>query len=178
MLYQPYHFNVTLNTHEARRDTAREALTEQLLAEVTAWTPRDRAGAFKRWHQGSLSLIHLSVLSTLEAKGAQSMGVLADELDVSVASATGIVDRMEKHGLVVRKHSASDRRVVLVEPTQPGLEAALLVGDDRRARFAHLLQSLTDDQLAALLDALRTMRTAAAMADAGEAIETSAAAVR
>ena len=135
MLYQPYHFNVTLNTHEARRDTAREALTEQLLAEVTAWTPRDRAGAFKRWHQGSLSLIHLSVLSTLEAKGAQSMGVLADELDVSVASATGIVDRMEKHGLVVRKHSASDRRVVLVEPTQPG---RALIDTVRRQRDAYL----------------------------------------
>lgn len=104
------------------------------------------------------------------------MGALADDLDVSVASATGIVNRMEKRGLVVRRHDAVDRRVVLVEPTKQGLEAARLVGADRRARFGHLLESLTDDQLGALLDALRTMRAGAATADAGEAMATTAAA--
>ena len=140
---------------------SREALTEQLLAEVTAWSPRDRAGAFKRWHQGSLSIVHLSVLSTLEAKGPQPMGILADELDVSVASATGIVDRMEKRGLVARERDASDRRVVTVHATPDGLAAAREVGNHRRARFARLLGRLTDEQLATLLSSLRAMRAAA-----------------
>lgn len=140
---------------------ARQALTEQLLAEMTAWSPRDRAGAFKRWHQGSLNVVHLSLLSTLEARGAQPMGVLADELDVSVASATGIVDRMEKRGLVERRHDVSDRRVVLVEPTESGLVAVRLVGEHRRARFTYLLECLNEDQLSALLGALRAMRAAA-----------------
>jgi DNA-binding MarR family transcriptional regulator len=146
-------------------DGSRQALTEQLLAEVTAWSPRDRAGAFKRWHQGSVSVVHLGVLSTLEARGAQPMGVLADELDVSVASVTGIVDRMEKRGLVERQHAADDRRVVLVHATERGLKVVRLVGDHRRARFAHALGRLTEDQLSALLAALRAMRAAADTAD-------------
>lgn len=166
---------MTLNVPAARSDVgsasadslgdSRQALTEQLLAEVTAWSPRDRAGAFKRWHQGSLNVVHLSLLSTLEASGAQPMGVLADELDVSVASATGIVDRMEKRGLVERRHAANDRRVVLVEATERGLKVVRAVGDHRRARFAHLLESLTEEQLAALLTALGAMRAAADASD-------------
>ena len=48
------------------------------------------------------------------------MGDLAEELDVSVASATGIVDRMEQRGLVERRHGPDDRRVVMVDLTATG----------------------------------------------------------
>jgi DNA-binding MarR family transcriptional regulator len=152
-------------------NSGRQRLTERLLAEMTAWSPRDRAGAFKRWHRGALNVVHLSLLSTLEARGAQPMGVLADELDVSVASATGIVDRMTKRGLVERRHVAADRRVVLVEATEKGLATVRLVGDHRLARFARLLEYLNEDQLAALLAALRAMRAASDAIDAAEAAE-------
>ena len=40
------------------------------------------------------------------------MGRIAEILSVSVASASGIVDRLERHGLVVRQHRTDDRRVV------------------------------------------------------------------
>ena len=147
---------------EGGDDQARRSLIEQLLGEVTAWSPRDRASAFKRWHMGSLSIVHLSLLSVLEARGAQPMGVLADELDVSVASATGIVDRMEKRGLVERHHAAEDRRVVLVQPTERGLKLVRMVGDHRRARFAMAMRRLDEAQLTALLSVLRTVRAAIA----------------
>ena len=90
------------------------------------------------------------------------MGVLADELDVSVASATGIVDRMEKRGLVERHHAAEDRRVVLVQPTERGLKLVRMVGDHRRARFAMAMRRLDEAQLTALLSVLRTVRAAIA----------------
>ncbi len=151
------------NADASAGDEPHQALIEQLLNEVTAWSPRDRASAFKRWHMGSLSIVHLSLLSVLEARGVQPMGVLADELDVSVASATGIVDRMEKRGLVERQHAAEDRRVVLVRPTERGLKLVRLVGDHRRARFAMAMGRLDETQLTALLSVLRTIR--AAMAD-------------
>lgn len=147
---------------EGASDEARRSLIEQLLSEVTAWSPRDRASAFKRWHMGSLSIVHLSLLSALEARGAQPMGVLADELDVSVASATGIVDRMEKRGLVERHHAAEDRRVVLVQPTERGLKLVRMAGDHRRARFAMAMRRLDEAQLTALLSVLRTVRAAMA----------------
>jgi len=150
------------SSDEGSNDEVRRTLIEQLLSEVTAWSPRDRASAFKRWHMGSLSIVHLSLLSTLEARGAEPMGVLADELDVSVASATGIVDRMEKRGLVERQHAAEDRRVVLVRPTERGLKLVRMLGDHRRARFAMAMRRLDETQLTAMLAILRTVRAAIA----------------
>jgi DNA-binding MarR family transcriptional regulator len=141
-------------------EESRRILTEQLLTEVTAWSPRDRMTALKLWHAGSMSIIHLTVLSTLEALGPQPMGALAEDLDVSVASATGIVDRMEKRGFVVRTHGAQDRRLVLVHPTDQGLHAVRQFGEHRRERFARMLGGLDAKQLRVLLSALRTIHAA------------------
>ena len=48
------------------------------------------------------------------------MGALADSLDVSQASATGIVDRMEQRGLIERRRDDDDRRVIRVPLTADG----------------------------------------------------------
>jgi DNA-binding MarR family transcriptional regulator len=50
------------------------------------------------------------------------MGQVADVLDASMSNATGIIDRMEERGLVERVRVPDDRRVVLVRPTQAGLD--------------------------------------------------------
>jgi DNA-binding MarR family transcriptional regulator len=76
------------------RPLDRAALERELLDEMTSWSPRDRGGIFKSWHRHSLSLVHLYVLTALEAQGPLSMSSLAEAMDVSDASATGIVDRM------------------------------------------------------------------------------------
>ena len=126
------------------------------------WDPRERMGAIKAWLRGSLSLIHLHVLTTLETEGPLSMSRLAEALDVSVASATGIVSRMEERGLVERRHSASDRRVVQVHVTGAGGDVFRTMDAQRRGHFATVLERLTDEELASLLTGLRATRTARA----------------
>ena len=76
---------------------------EDLLDEMTPWNAQERLGAFRSFLHGALSLIHVHVLTILEVQGPLSMSKLAEELDVSVASATGIVTRMEQRGLVKRQ---------------------------------------------------------------------------
>ena len=103
---------------------------------MTSWSPRDRMNVFRSWLKGSLSLIHLHVLTVLEADGPLPMSQLADTLDVSVASATGIVSRMEERGLVERQHDETDRRVVLVRPDR-GRHRDLPRHDGAPSRAAH-----------------------------------------
>jgi DNA-binding MarR family transcriptional regulator len=91
-----------------------------------------------------------------------SMSRIAEALDVSVASATGIVTRMEKRGLVVRRHGEDDRRVVLVHLTRTGQSLFRKIDERRRAKLARLLATLTDDEQAAFLLGLRAMRRARA----------------
>jgi DNA-binding MarR family transcriptional regulator len=139
---------------------ARDAVIGDLIDEMTSWSPRDRISAIRSWLKGSLSLIHLHVLSAIEADGPQPMSKLADMLDVSVASATGIITRMEERNLVERQHDREDRRVVLVIPTEAGLAVFRTMTEQRRDRLRMLLGRLSDEELEALRTGLRAIRVA------------------
>src|SRR6476660_5558765 len=125
---------------------------------MTSWSPRDRMQVFRSWLKGSLSLIHLHVLTVLEMGGPLPMSRLADTLDVSVASATGIVSRMEERSLVEREHVDEDRRVVLVIPTETGLAVFRDMMEQRREHLAKVLGTLGDEELAGFLRGLRAAR--------------------
>ena len=119
-------------------------------------------GAFRAWSRGALSLVHLNVLTLLEADGPMSMGRLAAALDVSVASATGIVSRMTARGVVERRHDADDRRVVLVHLTPAGTRIFQALEEHHRERLAKLLEHLSDDEMAGFLVGLRALQAARA----------------
>jgi len=137
----------------------RSSLQQELLDVMTAWSPRDR-GIFKTWHRDALSLVHVYVLITLEAEGPLSMSRLAEAMDVSDASATGIVDRMEKRGLVERRHSTGDRRQVLVHATEAGGRVFTDINAHRRAALSSVLAELTEEEMAALLIGMRAVQSA------------------
>lgn len=137
-------------------------MVHAVIDELTNWNPRERMGMFRKWLAGSLSIVQLHVLTVLEAAGPVPMGKLADALDVSVASATGIVDRMEQRGLVERRGDDADRRVVLVHATDAGLAVFKDLAKMRQAGLINILERLTNDELKALLIGLRAMSKARA----------------
>ena len=153
----------------------RDADTRAILDELSAANPRERIVMFRRWLAGSLSIVQLFVLATLESDGALPMGKVAEALDVSVASATGIIDRMEQRGLVERGQQPDDRRVVLVQPTPAGRAVLSDLDEHRRAAISRILERLTDRELGAFLKGLRAMSAARAAVEA-EAADAAAAA--
>jgi DNA-binding MarR family transcriptional regulator len=164
-----YSINMPLNVNEPQTN----AVVDEILRLMTSWTPRERIGMFRMWLRGSLSIVHLHVLTVLEAEGPLSMGKLAEALDVSVASATGIVDRMEQRGLVERRDDEADRRVVHVYPTDAGIGVFREVEEQRRVGLARVLGRMSGRDQKAFLIGLRGMRKArealAAEADAADA---------
>ncbi len=149
-----------LDADEAPAGPPARRIGDELLDELTSWPPRDRAGMFRNWHRGALSLVQLNVVAVIEAEGPLPMSRLADELDVSVASATGIIDRMERRGLVERRHATDDRRVVAVHLTEQGADVFRVFTSRRREHLARLLAELSDDELAGLLTGIRALRAA------------------
>jgi len=150
-----------LNVHASLNTVqARQALVDDVLTELTQIRMRDWMGALKRWHEGSLSLMHLNVLMLLRSHGAVTMSQLAEQLDVSVASATGIVDRMEKRGIVDRHRSEEDRRVVQVSISEQGQEIFQAMEETRQVHLTRLVKLISDEELAALLTGLRAFRLA------------------
>ena len=137
----------------------RAALLDAVLAELASLSP-ERMGLFRVLQRGSVSLIHAHLVMLLDVGGPLSMGQIADLLDVSVASATGIVDRLEKRGMVRRHRDEDDRRVVRVVPTDQARELVVEMHREHRDRLRAVLQELTDEELRGFRSALGAMRRA------------------
>jgi len=91
------------------------------------------------------------------AKAPRRMADLADMAEVSCASLTGIVDRLEERGLVTRCRSTEDRRVVWVGITDDGRERVAAADRHVHERIGHLLAPLTVSERTELVRLLSKM---------------------
>jgi DNA-binding MarR family transcriptional regulator len=145
---------------EASLGSSRARIRAELVAELLSHPPAAVMRVMRRRPGGAISLVHLHVLIVLDREGVQSMARLAEWLDVSRSSATGIVDRMEERGLVARQRDSSDRRVVRVVITDGGRGVLAALDEDRRKMIGELLDELSDDELEGFLRGVRAMRRA------------------
>jgi MarR family transcriptional regulator, organic hydroperoxide resistance regulator len=74
-----------------------------------------------------LSPVQCHVLHLMEPERPVAMGRLAETLACDASNVTGLVDRLESRGLIVRRPSDSDRRVkvLVLTPTGARLRAQL-----------------------------------------------------
>ena len=77
----------------------------------------------KKDRMGYLSRHEMGAFVQLGRKGELTMGELAENLLLSVSGATVIADKLEEKGLVVRRRSLDDRRVVRVGLTGEGAKS-------------------------------------------------------
>jgi DNA-binding MarR family transcriptional regulator len=135
-------------------------LRGELLDELMSHSPTSAMRLLRKRPGGGISLVHLQVLSVLGHEGSRPMTELAEALDVSSASATGIVDRMEDRGLVIRVRDDEDRRIVRVELTDDGRGVLGGLTAERREALGELLDELSDEEAAGLLIGARALRRA------------------
>lgn len=84
----------------------------------------------------------VSALKILEAVGDLSLTELSERMSARNSTITGIVDRMERDGLVVRERSQNDRRVVLIRATEKGQKLARGLPAPAVEVFTSALQAL------------------------------------
>jgi DNA-binding MarR family transcriptional regulator/YHS domain-containing protein len=91
----------------------------------------------------NLTEIEWDVLRFLGQHGDTKMRELAGACDIALSTMTGVIDRLVEQGLIRRRHSTTDRRVVLVRLTARGkLAHDERLDADMRLVFT-MLQSLT-----------------------------------
>jgi DNA-binding MarR family transcriptional regulator len=94
-----------------------------------------------------LSRARLSALSVVVFRGPLTLGELATAEGVRSATMTGIVNGLERDGLVRRRPHGRDRRSVNIETTEAGRQ---LLDRARARRIEHVvskLDDLSDDDL-------------------------------
>ena len=169
-------FSVMLNVRPAREpkpspsETERAALTEEIRADMAVLRASAERGRLRRLLRQSISLTHVHVLTVVRTAGPMPVGELAKALDVSVASATGIISRMEQRDLVTRSRGADDRRVVSVSIAAGGQAALEQLEGRSREHFLALLGRLTLTELRTVRGAFASLRVAheAQMAEQGD----------
>ena len=86
-----------------------------------------------------------------------TMSELSRLLLVSNGNATAVVDRLEKDGLVARRPSETDRRIVHVALTEAGLRSFEALAEGHEAEVARLFGGLGEADLDTLTDILKRM---------------------
>lgn len=99
----------------------------------------------------------VTVLKLLEGVGDLSLSELSERIQARNSTITGIVDRMERDGLVVRRRSERDRRVVEIVLTPRGQTLARAIPVQPMQMFASALRSLPAEDREALRRILRAM---------------------
>jgi len=149
-------------TVESTPRVDRSQAAETVLADLALALSSLRCAGSQRLVKLGISMTHFHVLTLLRHHEAMPMGRLAEILDASMSNATGIIDRMEERGLVERVRVADDRRIVLVQPTQAGLD---LVDEVELVKNDVMIRAL------ARLDDAQLERIRAAAADIGAAVD-------
>lgn len=96
----------------------------------------------------------LTVLKMLEGLGDLSLSDLSDRIRAQNSTVTGIIDRMEREGLVVRARSTEDRRVVRIKLTEKGARIARDIAVEPMEIFRTALENLSPGETRDLLKIL------------------------
>ncbi|MFL1377361.1 MarR family winged helix-turn-helix transcriptional regulator [Nocardiopsis protaetiae] len=88
----------------------------------------------------------------LRVAGTMTPGQIATSLCLSTGSVTGVIDRMEDHGLVERTRHHGDRRKVAVRLTEKAKRASPDTAPGMRAAMTELHGDYTDEELAVIVD--------------------------
>ncbi|TAN33959.1 MarR family transcriptional regulator [bacterium] len=105
----------------------------------------------ERWaDQHGLSEGRLGVLFRLYRCGATPLGDLAHNLDSTPRNITGLVDHLERDGLVERVPDPDDRRSVHARLTEPGRARIEAIWKEGLEHQQELAEGLSQDDLAQL----------------------------
>jgi DNA-binding MarR family transcriptional regulator len=138
--------HVMTATPNQRTDDSLIALRRILRA--TELFSRDLAGAV------GLTPAQLRVLQIVAAKGSTTPKALANQMGVSQATVTALVDKLVTRSLVQRVPSEQDRRQINVLVTDEGLNRLLDAPDALQQRFVSAFAKQADWEQAQLVSSL------------------------
>ncbi|MBW1711192.1 MAG: MarR family transcriptional regulator [Deltaproteobacteria bacterium] len=99
----------------------------------------------------------LVILQEVASTGEVSVGKVAKAISLSQGTVTDIVERMEKRGLVTRRRSDYDRRLVLVHVTESGKQLLEKATPLMEESFVWKFNRLQDWEQAMILSSLQRL---------------------
>ncbi len=99
------------------------------------------------WVAQELTFGQMRLLFLLNKNGPAPMSRIAEWLGVGLPTASGTVERVERHGLVERRHRLDDRRIVECHLTDEGRHLIAEISGSRLETMRRILGVLSGDEL-------------------------------
>jgi DNA-binding MarR family transcriptional regulator len=99
--------------------------------------------------------VDFDCLDVITRHGPIGPSALARRIGVHLATMTGILDRLERGGWIVRERDESDRRAVLVRGVPDKQRDIFRLYDGMNRSLDKILESYSDDQIDLIVDFLR-----------------------
>ena len=112
-----------------------------------------------------VTVAQFRALVLVAVEGERAVGDLAEHLGVNHSNASRLCDRLQRLGLLARRRSRSDGRVVRVRLTEEGRGLVDAVTRHRQDEVRRVLGRMTPDAAAGALAALRAFSRAAGELD-------------
>jgi DNA-binding MarR family transcriptional regulator len=124
-----------------------ELLIKEIVGAIRKLVRAVSFDAFQMSKQYGLTGPQSSVLRTLMKEGQLSSASLSRRLYVTPSNITGIIDRLEKKGLVERIKKQGDRRVALITLTKSGSELSNSLPDPIEKKLIYELADLEPEHV-------------------------------
>ena len=124
-----------------------ELLIQEIVSAIRKFVRAVSLDAFKMSKEYGLTGPQSSVLRTLVKEGQLSSASLSRRLYVTPSNITGIIDRLEKKGLVERTKKEGDRRVALITLTKSGSELSNSLPDPIEKKLISELADLEPEHV-------------------------------
>jgi len=132
-----------------------DAVIKQIVGAIRRLIRAVSIDSVKMSRQFSLTAPQSGVLRSLSKSGPVSSASLSRELCVTPSNITGIIDRLEKKGLVQRARKEGDRRVALIRLTEAGDQLSRSLPDPIEIRLIVGLSALSSKEVKRLDNALK-----------------------
>src|SRR5579885_1823612 len=152
--------------HHAQYHRWRETgfLKEEDSAQLRANCPVDTSSGemepstLPHWHgPEEIPVAQIKLMSHLAMRGPRTMSELAEGLEVTTPAITGLVDKLEKRGLVGRLRDSQDRRVVRVQLSGFARMIAERYIDEKRRQMRRVLETLTPEEQRTFVKTLKLL---------------------
>ena len=150
-----------------RDDKAMKEATGEIAAPRLWWVMMRSHRALRLLAEQSIAnaglcLTDFAALEALLHKGSLGISEIQDKVQLASGSMTAAIDRLEKHGLVVRKSTASDRRARIVQLTEEGKRVATACFEKHASDLEDLMSVLSANEKQQLYASLKKLGLLAA----------------
>ena len=124
-----------------------ELMIKDIVSAIRKFVRAVSLDSFKMSRQYGLTGPQSSVLRTLIKEGPLSSASLSRRLYVTPSNITGIIDRLEKKGLVERIRKKEDRRIALITLTEEGTDLSNSLPDPIEKKLIYELGDLEPEHV-------------------------------